>query len=85
MKKVYLLATMAVMLTACSQTEELNSVVDNTAEESSAINFDVYTSRTTRAGAAGEITTSSLAGSGGTHLNNGFGVFAYYTDNGSYD
>lgn len=83
MKKIYFIAVMSAMLTACSQTEELNSVVDNTAEESSVINFDVYTSRATRAGTAGTITTDALKT--GTHKLDGFGIFAYYTDNGTYD
>ena len=83
MKKVYLFAVMSAMLTACTQTEELNSVVNNTPEESSAINFDVYTSRATRAGTAGTITTDDLKT--GTHKDDGFGIFAYYTDNGTYD
>lgn len=83
MKKVYLFAVMSAMLAACSQTEELNSVVNNTSEESSAINFDVYTSRATRAGTAGTIDNTSITT--GAHKNDGFGIFAYYTDNGTYD
>ena len=83
MKKVYLFAVMSAMLTACTQTEELNSVVNNTPEESSAINFDVYTSRATRAGTAGTITTDALKT--GTHKDDGFGIFAYYSNNGNYD
>lgn len=83
MKKIYFIAAMSAMLAACSQTEELNSVVNNTSEESSAINFDVYTSRATRAGTAGTITTNALKT--GTHQNDGFGIFAYYSNNGNYD
>lgn len=86
MKKVYLLAVMSAMLAACSQTEELNSVVNNTSEESSAINFDVYTSRATRAGVPGIIDDTELQNNSAGHAgNSGFGIFAYYTDNGTYD
>ena len=83
MKKVYLLAAMAALLTACSQTEELSSVDQNKTDEPSAINFDVYTARNTRAGKQGEITTATLQT--GDHSAAGFGIFAYYTDNGKYD
>ena len=52
--------------------------------ESEAIGFDVYTQRTkTRAGTAGDLTTSGLQT--GTHSSDGFGVFAYYTGENSYD
>lgn len=86
MKKIYLFAVMSAMLTACSQTEELNSVVNNTPEESSVINFDVYTSRATRAGVPGTIDNNELMNTSLGHAgNSGFGIFAYYTDNGTYD
>lgn len=84
MKKVYLFAALSAMLTACSQTDELNTVSENKADGQKAINFDIYTNRaTTRGGVAQEITTASLQS--GAHKDAGFGVFGYYTDNGSYD
>lgn len=84
MKKVYLFAALSAMLTACSQTDELNTVSENKADGQKAVNFDIYTNRaTTRGGVAQEITTTSLKS--GDHQGAGFGVFGYYTDNGSYD
>lgn len=88
MKKVYLFAALSAMLTACSQTDELNTVSENKADGQKAINFDIYTNRaTTRAGVAQEITTATLKDDITPHAHNGagFGVFGYYTDNGSYD
>lgn len=83
MKKIYFIAAMSAMLAACSQTDELSSVVNNTPEESSAISFDVYTSRATRAGTASTIDNTTIKT--GIHKDDGFGIFAYYTDNGTYD
>lgn len=86
MKKVYLFAVMSAMLAACStQTDELSTVVDQpSVNDPAAINFDVYTNRaTTRAGLPGAIDDASLQS--GAHKTAGFGIFAYYTDNGTYD
>lgn len=86
MKKVYLFAVMSAMLAACTtQTDELSAVIDQpSVNDPAAINFDVYTNRaTTRAGEPGEITTASLEN--GSHKTAGFGIFAYYTDNSTYD
>lgn len=85
MRKVYLFAVVSAMLAACTtQTDELSAVIEtSSANEPTAINFDVYTSRSTRAGTAGTITTDALKT--GTHKDDGFGIFAYYTDNGTYD
>lgn len=83
MKKSYLiLAAAAALFAACSSeneiTAEKQNALDQVAEET--VNFDVYVGRTTtRAGKEGTITTASLQT--GTHKDEGFGVFGYYTDN----
>ena len=78
MRKFYLFATAAVLLAACVKTQTLDVVAPVGADES-AVSFDVYTSRTTKAGKPQVITTDSLK------KGPGFGVFAYYTNNGKYD
>lgn len=82
-KKLFLFATAAMIMAACSNTDEIEiAPVDN--NNTDAISFDVYAQRaTTRAGVAGDLTTDALKT--GTHKDAGFGVFAYYTDNNSYD
>lgn len=77
MRKLYLFAAAAVLLAACVKTQTLE-VVTPTVDES-AVNFDVYTSRATKAGKPQVITTDILK------TGPGFGVFAYYTNNGKYD
>lgn len=81
MKKLFLLAaTAALILTSCAKIESVQKeTVNNTP-----VSFGVYAGRSadTKAVSAtdfGDITTSALQGS-----TNGFGVFAYYTDNASY-
>lgn len=78
MRKFYLFAAAAVLLTACVKTQNLDEVTPIGADES-AVNFDVYTARATKAGMPQEITNEAL------QTGPGFGVFAYYTDNGKYD
>ena len=78
MKKFYLFAAAAVLLTACVKTQNLDEVAPIGADET-AVSFDVYTARATKAGKPLEITTDSLK------KGPGFGVFAYYTNNGTYD
>lgn len=88
MRKVYLFAVVSAMLAACTtQTDELSAVIETpSANEPTAINFDVYTSRSTRAGFAGAIDNAGLQNNAvGYAGNSGFGIFAYYTDNGTYD
>ena len=79
MKKIFLFAAAAALLTACSS-DELASV--ETAQQNAdgaPINFSVYTPRNvTRAGAAGALDNANI----GTV---GFGVFAYYTDDEVYN
>ena len=78
MKKIFLFAATAAMLAACSS-EELTGVesAQQTAADN-AINFSVYTPRTTRAGAAGNNDVAAVA-------TKGFGILAYYTDDEKYD
>ena len=78
MKKFYLFAAAAVLLAACVKTQNLDEVTPIGADET-AVSFDVYTARATKAGKPQEITTAKL------QAGPGFGVFAYYTNNGKYD
>lgn len=81
-KNLFLFAALATMIASCSSSDEVSKApVNNNAD---AISFDVYAQRaTTRAGVAGDLTTDALKT--GTHKDAGFGVFAYYTDNNTYD
>lgn len=84
MKKLFFFAAAAMMLAACTS-EELN-VQDQQklAEDNAAVNFDVYTLRgVTRAGTPGDITNDNIKE--GAHAADGFGVFAFYTDQREYD
>jgi len=79
MKKIFLFAATAALLTACSS-EELTGL-DNAQQsaDANAIKFSVYTPRTvTRAG-------SPLANSTAKIAIDGFGVMGYYTDDEKYD
>lgn len=83
MKKLIIFAAAAVLLTACSSNEELNVVTDSQ-ETENGILFDVYTQRAqSRAGIDSTVTTATLQS--GRHSANGFGVFAYHTNNSTYD
>lgn len=76
-------AMMVLLGGGCAEVNEAQQTVQSKGE-SEAIGFDVYTQRTkTRAGTAGDLTTDGLQT--GTHKNDGFGVFAYYTGENSYD
>jgi hypothetical protein len=86
MKKIFLFAAAAALLTACSSEElaGVESAQQNAGE--APINFSVYTPRTiTRAGAAGAITTADLKNAAKEIGKSGFGVLAYYTDDEKYD
>lgn len=77
MRKFYLFAAAAVLLAACVKTQTVDEMAPIGTDES-AVNFDVYTPRATKAGKPQEITTTIL------QSGPGFGVFAYYTDNDKY-
>ncbi len=76
--KSLFVAAVAIMMAACSETENIS--VQNTAQQpETAVSFDTYMGRaTTRAGAVGEITTKEEL-----QVDN-FGVFAYYTNGDLY-
>lgn len=80
MKKYVFIALGASLLMACTalQEEPLNNAASNPEE----VNFSAYLMRgTTKAGATGELTTST----GTRNLQTeGFGVFGYHTDNALY-
>lgn len=78
MKKFYLFAAAAVLLAACVKTQSVDELALIDADKT-AVSFDVYTPRATKAGMAQEITTAKLK------TGDGFGIFAYYTNNGKYD
>ena len=84
MKKLFYFAAAAMMMAACTS-EELN-VQDQQklTEDNAAVNFDVDTLRgVTRAGTPGDITDGNIRT--GDHQADGFGVFAFYTDQREYD
>ena len=74
----FLAAAALLVLAACSSTDE--SVNDQTIAEPQAVGFGTYVNQSvTRAGTTGDIVnTTNLKDA------NGFGVFAYYTDNVEY-
>ena len=74
-------AMMVLLGGGCAEVNEAQQKVQS-GVTSDAIGFDIYTQRAyTRAGTAGDVTTDGLKD--GTH--SGFGVFAYYTGENSYD
>lgn len=79
MKKFYLCAIVAAMFAACSNEDLSVAEQPKTSEvNDGAIRFDAYTQR---ALTRGDMTIDALKAS----ADDGFGVFAYYTDNNSYD
>ena len=74
-----LAASALLVLMACSSTDE--SIKDDLKNaEPLPVNFGTYVNQSvTRAGTAGDITTTALLGTAG-----GFGVFGYYSDNVEY-
>lgn len=85
MKKIFLFAAAAALLTACSS-EELGSEYAQQKASETPINFSVYTPRTTRAGANMSEYTDYKKGIVTDDLKKiGFGILAYYTDDESYD
>lgn len=80
MKKIYLFAAAAAMLTACSSEELANQEVAQQ-EAETPVAFSIYTPRSvTRAGEAGTLTTNIV----GDASKSGFGVFAYYSNGKKY-
>ena len=83
MKKLFLFAAAAALLAACSSKDDLSTGQQPAAPSGDgSVAFDAYTGRAaTRAGWAGELTTTQLKEA----ATPGFGVFGYYTDNNDYD
>lgn len=83
-KKIFFFAAAAAMMAACSSNDSLDQVQAQQPESAQVpVAFDAYTPRgVTRAGYAGEMTTSTGTNNLQTE---GFGVFGYYTNNTSYD
>ena len=93
MKKLFFFAVTAAMFAACSN-DELATQNANLKSQEVPVNFDVYAQRAvTRAGLPGGVTTGTPNTYGvttstlqtGRHKDAGFGVFAYFTNNGDYD
>lgn len=85
MKKIFLFAAAAALLTACSS-EELGSEYAQQKASETPINFSVYTPRTTRTGANMSEYTDYKKGIQTEDLKTiGFGILAYYTDDETYD
>jgi hypothetical protein len=82
MKKLFLFAAAAALMTACSETEVLDQTANQQAiENQGGVKFDVYTQRaiTRGGGYTGDITNETITGQ-----DKGFGVFAYYTPGETY-
>ncbi len=78
MKKIYLFAAAAALLTACSSEELSNTEAAQQNAGQTPVAFSIYTPRSvTRAGLPGTLTTDIVAIADDDH---GFGVFAYYTN-----
>lgn len=78
-KRLFMFATAALMLAACSNDGEV-AINDGAAQlqsGSGVVAFDTYTSSATKAGTTGIMTT--------TELKNGFGVFAQYSNGADYN
>lgn len=81
-KLLFMFATAALMLAACSNDGEvaMNDGAAQLQSGSGAVGFDIYTSSATKAGDPGVQTTATLQ-----LTDKGFGVFSTYTDAGDYD
>jgi len=81
MKKLFLFVAAAAAFAACSETDVLDQAVVNqqAIENDGAVKFDVYAQRgiTRGGGWTGDLTNKNIG-------KNGFGVFAFYTDNEKY-
>ena len=80
MKKLFLFAAAAAMMTACSETEVLDQTAyQQNADQVGGIKFDVYAQRsiTRGGGQAGDLDNTNIG-------KNGFGVFAFYTASEQY-
>ena len=80
-KSLFLFATAALVLAACSSEDDIVQSAPQKAEaQANAVMFDTYTSSATRAGdPAGVMTTDKLK-----TADKGFGVYGFYHDNANY-
>lgn len=87
-KELILVASALAVLAACNrmEQEQVQPQQEQTQLAEIPVGFDVYTQRgvTTKAGFAGDVTTDGLK-TDATLKDAGFGVFAFYTDNNTYD
>lgn len=83
MKKLFILATAAVALASCSDSDLVGNIASSQqTEQPQAVEFGTYMGTTaTRAGYEGNMTTNLLKDGTTT---GGFGVFAYYTGRNTY-
>ena len=83
--KYFIFAAAAALFAACSSDDGLAPEKQPTAQTGQVpVAFSAYVNRgTTRAGAQGELVTTAMTGKVDL-ATNGFGVFAYYTDNQPY-
>ncbi len=78
MKKLFLFAAAAAMMTACSETEVLENAASLSEISEAPVTFDVYTQRNvTRGGVAGTNDNNNIG-------ERGFGVFGYWTKGTEY-
>ena len=78
MKKLFLFAAAAAMMTACSETEVLENAASLSESNEAPVTFDVYTQRNvTRGGVAGTNDNENIG-------ERGFGVFGYWTKGTEY-
>ena len=78
MKKLFLFAAAAAMMTACSETEVLENAASLSEISEAPVTFDVYTQRNvTRGGVAGTNDNDNIGA-------RGFGVFGYWTKGTEY-
>ena len=86
MKKIYLLAAAAALFAACSSDKVSLDTPQQPQLDKNEVGFDAYLQRaTTRAGATGDLVNKDATANQANLWKEGFGVFAYYTDNRDYD
>lgn len=85
MKKIFLFAAAAALLTACSSEELAEQSIAKQDANGTPINFSVYTPRTTRSGLPSNNGVGSYGLTTDKLKTQGFGLMAFYTDDEKYD